>query len=256
MPPNRKGAFDAVDSLATLNVSQFVDKSQFQPLTAPAPITSNPSKGVTSAPKPVAPKFQDPAQQALVDRIFLEERLREQLSADHIIRTEQHADVKTDLHRENTDSDDYWAMTTPKDLSEVLHARKKTDASYWDWSAKEQKKDDVIQAILEQERVRQLFSVDHMVLKIQEEAVTLQKKQEGLATPQNDSYWSWSVDVEPNDDDMQPDRVAIIQHILGSEKLRQQFSVAALEEKLTQEAKVSEEESHAVATNDDYWAGF
>lgn len=269
MAPNRKGAFDAVDSLATLNVSQFVDKSQFQPLTtAVTPACSNPTKVTsTPAPKPAEesiPRFQDPADQALVDRILLEERLREQFSADHIVRTEQqrHDDAEeqqTDLHREDTNSDDYWAMTTePKDVSEIARARK-TDASYWDWheNAKQQKKNDLIEAILEQERVRELFSVDHMVLKIQEEAASLQKKQE-VALPQNDTYWSWSgAEVDLNDKDLQPDKEAIIQHILESEKLRQQFSAAALEEKLTQEAKVSEEDpSRAVAANDDYWAGF
>ena len=39
------------------------------------------------------------------------------------------------LQREATDSDDYWAMTTPKDLSSDVRS-KRTDPSYWDWPTK------------------------------------------------------------------------------------------------------------------------
>lgn len=253
MPPNRKGAFDAVDTLATLQVSQFVDRAKFQPLTAaPAQVESKESDD-GAQPR----QYEDPAKQAIIDRILLEERLREQFSADHIIRACQQQDVeeeKTDLHREATESDDYWAMTTPGDLSNDVRS-KRTDASYWDWPTKTHRedKDDVIQTILEQERIRQLFSADHVVLKIKEEAAALQKKESPL--PQNDTYWSWDAKVDPNDDDGQMDKDKIIQKILEAEVLRQQFSMVTLEKNLMPERK-EQEVSSADLQNDEYWAGF
>ena len=57
MPPNRKGNFDAVDSLATLQVSQFVDRAKYQPLTAPRAETSQVSQ--TETVKVEAPRHHD-----------------------------------------------------------------------------------------------------------------------------------------------------------------------------------------------------
>lgn len=255
-----------MDSLATLNVSHFVETSKFQPLTAAAPPAASETKqandvdAVPSAAETETLQQQDPAKQAIIERILTEERLREQFSVDHIIRANlpnEAAEEKTDLHREETNADYYWAMTTPENLSTEIHS-KRTEASYWDWptKSKQQKQDDLIQAILEQERVRQLFTVDHLVLNLQKEAA-LQQKKESLV-PQNDSYWEWDAKVDLNDDAMQPVKEQVIQHILEAEKLRQQFSVATLERKLVQEQKVSEADvvSHANPSNDDYWAGF
>ena len=252
MPPNRKGAFGAVDNLETLQVSQFVDRGKFHPLTA-APVEATqaePSQPV-SIPKQQQ-HHEDPAKQAIIDRILLEEGLREQFSADHVIANLQKADEKTDLHRQPTDSDDYWAMTTPKDLSSDVRS-KQTDASYWDWptKTKEEEKNDLIQAILEQERIRQIFSVDHIVKNMQQEAAAVQQKKESLR-PQNDSYWAWDSKAE---DDVPVDKEETIRQILQDEKLRLQFSVETLENKLIQE-KREDVVSRADPQNDDYWAGF
>jgi hypothetical protein len=248
MPPNRKGTFDAVDNLATLQVSQFVDQAKYQPLTTPA-LTQSKTAPAVVVEEVQQLQLQPDAKQATIDRILLEEKLREQFSADHMIHANQRQEEeKTEVHRETTDSDDYWAMTTPNDLSDEVRA-KHTDSSYWDWQSKtkEETKDDMIQAILEEERIRQLFSVDHMVEKIQEEAAGLQKKK--ILLSQNDDYWSWDGKVAESANEVPVDKEKVIQ------KLRQQFSVDVLEKKLMEERK-DEEVSRADPQNDEYWAGF
>lgn len=256
MPPNRKGAFDAVDNLETLQVSQLVDRAKFQPLTTVSTETTSQAQAEVTPVETSTPQqhHDDLSKRAIIDRILLEERLREQFSADHVIRTTlKQAEEKTEIHRQVTDSDDYWAMTTPEDLSSDIRSNDK-DPSYWDWptKTKQEEKHDMIQAILEQERIRQLLSVDHIVMKMRQQAAALQQKQEDSLRPQNDSYWAWDGKAE---DDAPVDKEEVIRQILAEEKLRQQFSAETLEKKLIQEHK-EDMLSRADPKNDDYWAGF
>lgn len=258
MPPNRK-VVDAVDTLATLNVSQFVD-AKYQPLIVPAPsLSQTKPNSKPDAPIATVPLLQeDPVRKAIIDRIIVEERLREQFSADHLIAANRCGEEKTEdvLHREHAeDADDYWDTATPDDVG-MIKARR-TDPSYWDWrdESKKQDKDDLIQNILKQEKVRELLSIQHVEQKVQEEAAALSKAKQSLL-PESDSYWEWNAQVDLNDNDMQPDKALVIQHILEAERLRLQFSVAAIEDKLKQGQKDAGQVSSTIAANDDYWAGF
>ncbi|CAB9510594.1 expressed unknown protein [Seminavis robusta] len=280
MPPNRKQV-SGVDTLATLNVSQFVETSKFQPLTAATSVSAaqvqvqqqHEGREAPIIASATAPSFQhdDPIKKAIIDRILTEEHLRQQFSADHIIQSNlPREETKTDgaVHHQANDADDYWAEEQPQvsDLDAAFTVRSKhRDAAYWEWKTlgQQEEKDALVQRILEEERVRQLFTAEHIEQTIVKEASKLQQK--GVTpeelVPQNDSYWNWSTSNEDQKEDdvvlRAQDKEGMIQEILEAEKIRQQFAVDSIEAKLIQEAKNhAASASQAVAGNDDYWAGF
>lgn len=169
MPPNRKGAFDTEQSLATLNVSQFVDTAKFQTLTA-APSVSSTQKpssdgttiristndatepvavAVATVPTKVTPSADELANQAFLDRIVVLERLRALFSADHILEAIQQEQRRRPEEEEKEEAEvvhqsdgakaevDYWDMPTPTSTAleapKVVHAVHNQTANYWDW---------------------------------------------------------------------------------------------------------------------------
>ena len=319
MPPNRKGAFDAADSLAALNVSQFVQTSKFQPLTAQPPVASSQQQQQQPSTKPtisssykndaVAPRVPSAAElanRAIVERILADDCLRIQFSPDHIIETLQqqqqqqqqsHAKAAEEekveiVHRDNattSSADDYWDMPTPS-ASELLTSTTTTTtkgrptsdaaANYWDWPSMtpQQQNDETIRQILQAEKHRQLFSVDHVEQNLRKEAAALAAKQDKAGNVTNDeaplvqahdSYWQWN--GEPGEEnptttssyDMSAsEKATLVESILAAERARQWLSIDHIEQTLTRgrptTTTMAKEDavSRTIASHDDYWAGF
>ena len=283
MPPNRKGDF-GVDSLATLNVSQFVETSKFQPLTVPLQEQQQEQIENVTAVATVATTEQpvlcteDLANKAILDRVLQEERLRIQFSADHIIESIQQQQQRKEEEKEETvvrrenanDVEGYWDMPAiPTTKTTVVRARNNKNANqYWEWpSTPQQQKDATIRHILEAEKQRQLFSVEHLEQNLFKEAAALKEKgeQQQQQVPANDSYWQWEANnpaggsISSNDAMTANEKAALIESILVAEQTRQLLSVEHLEQNLTSPAAATAKSQSAVVigkVDDDYWAGF
>lgn len=98
-------------------------------------------------------------------------------------------------HRLNPEKDAYWDWDNPQTDSDVSD-QDLPMASYWDWpndiATNEQEKTRMIQAILQEERIRQSMSVEHLESKL----VAHAEEYRSLAVPTEsggarDSYWDW-----------------------------------------------------------------
>lgn len=293
MPPNRKGTFENVDNLATLNVAAFVTTSKYQPLTslqhehaAPSPflVVGEEAKAVEGFNDNDDHQFPITTashghQTNLLNQIVEQERLRQQFTVDHVIETTlqnnyevaevpmQHAATTA----KNDNNINYWDEETPENQSELraVHTvkSKHVDQDYWMWPerpSKQEEKEAVIRRILLEEKNRELLSVTTVEQQIRKEAFQLASvsSTKPKSPSQNDAYWAWetpaSVSAAGSNDTLTPEeKNSVIQNILEAERIRQQLSAATIEEQLTREAKkLPTEQKTCIAANDDYWAHF
>jgi hypothetical protein len=61
--------------------------------------------------------------------------------------------------------------------------------SYWNWPSKSEK-DLIIERILEEERIRQVLSVDHISQNLRQESETLRQKEESKTNDATGEYWA------------------------------------------------------------------
>lgn len=233
--------------------------------------------------------------QVVIDRILQEEKIRQLLSVTHLEKSArqmktmlltQSVMVRSNNNEEKVD-DDYWFM--PSEESDLLHAAVHQDVyakqsqqalSYWDWPSHTQleERDLMIQGILNDERCRQLFSMDHIEKNLTKQAAALmalasQANPPSPLNPENDSYWGWNNPQSashvsdpdhpmrsywdwPNDIDTQKEqeKTRIIEAILQEERIRQVMSVEHLEAKLISH---TQQQHHSIAAHtagaDSYW---
>lgn len=273
MPPNRKGAFETVDHLATLNVESFVYKPLTSQLGHNASISQQEYQEEDArdeARVKIEVRTESPKLTTL-DSIVEEERIRQLLSSDHVVETIQksHVPVQQQILQSDNVGKNYWDEETPDNKSEMrgvhtILTKNTVDEEYWAWTEPPSKQDK-IRKILQEEKNRHLLSSDHMVETIQKEAFHLVDVEPDYKSEQNDAYWTWetpAIEVSDTPQQLQLEKDAIIHQILESEKIRQQFSVATIEEQLKRNTMdlssngpvVTNAETKAESEN--YWYSF
>jgi len=189
--------------------------------------TSAETSQVELKPPADAQSYWDWPADATIKRIEEEERTRQLFSCDRMEanleketkRLQQKSEI---IHAEHKNADEveaYWSMsppetdaiameltaaqhiqdnlkkrpTAPGDNSSLEHADYLKDPShpghsYWDWPSAVDTKQRIIQSILEKERVRELFQVDHIEKHLMEEARKNMSESSNLVAA-NDAYW-------------------------------------------------------------------
>ena len=184
MPPNRKTNYDGV---AQALQGRFV----------------------AAAPKHHDNKSSPPPQserERTIASILEQDRIRQLLSSDHLQanlikdsqrRTTQQSGKKK-APSSNDDSDEYWAMPGVIVTTETSQGVNTGAVTEYPCSQpvlgtvqppEESEKRQIIQQILEAERVRQLFQADHVEKRLVEQAALLTTTASSLK-PEHDAYWA------------------------------------------------------------------
>jgi hypothetical protein len=206
MPPNRKTNVDVVEGVAGLNLAQQV---KFPPLTSVTqtkevvPQQQPSDSGIiraahTKDPSHPANAYWDwstntlsESKQQLIDQILKEEQVRQLLSTEHVEQTFQNVQpMETETERAIVVEEDYW-FQPPTEAKEVPRDAHHPMQSYWDWPTKTaaEQKQDWIDSIVEEERCRQLLSVEHVASNLVTAATS-----PGIAMGAggaDPSYWVW-----------------------------------------------------------------
>jgi len=174
MPPNRKANVDVVvEGVASLQNLQNTVK--YAPLSSQAtPLTRTDTSNDAYWEWPVdASASHEEWKKATIQRILQEEEARQLLSAEHI-QDNLTSPTPLDNSKPRPEHDAYWTWKVPV-----------RPDSYWEWPQGDEKQR-MIDQILEEERIRHLFSADHIVENIQRQPQPAvgQRRQE-------DSYWEW-----------------------------------------------------------------
>jgi hypothetical protein len=218
MPPNRKGSTDLVQSSTSVtNVADFVTTTKYQPLTQlqentqavqeilPGRADSVPVVSYWDWPTDVSsPK------EAVVERILEEERIRQLFSVNHIesnliAAAEKAASLKNDtvaVTASPKETEDYWYTPEEEHVEEdsVPVASQCADTlsepatdvaaepplNYWYFPAFKVK-ERVAEAIMEEERIRQMLTVNHIQDNLME--LCLQNTEPSPLEATNDAYW-------------------------------------------------------------------
>jgi hypothetical protein len=213
MPPNCKGSTDLADDITNLNVANFVTTAKYQPLTQPQmnAHTVQEIQGKTDDSVPVVSYWDWPTnanspKKLVVERILKEERTRQLFSANRIGSNLIAAAEKAASMEEDTvavtdkETDDYWFTPEGEHAEEDITSQCVDTASepatgaaaaeprqnYWDFPAfKAQER--VARAVMEKERIRQMFTVDHMQERLMEQCSQTTEPAPLEAT--TDAYW-------------------------------------------------------------------
>jgi hypothetical protein len=119
--------------------------------------------------------------QAAIDDIMEDERVRQLLAATHIVENiVRHSANATVTSKPSPESMKYWDWSIPQ------------DNGYWNWpSTQEEEKKLIIQNILNEERSRQQFSIQHIEANMRRE-FDMQKPTQLMASAgAESSYWDW-----------------------------------------------------------------
>ena len=230
MPPNRKQLSTGLISVDFS--SHFVANSKYQPLTSrPVEQSQEPKTTLT---RNQEHKKDSTGENKELQRILKEEEARQLVSCDNIVANlitdasqcgqsshvtceEPSSDSYWDMPSEETHETDYFSVgqlerNLIEDAVERVHNAKKTvtaahvhdgnhpNQSYWDWESSpissEEKSSQIIEAILRDERIRQLLSIES--LSLNETSVPTVKafapeiKNPSLANGSSQDYWDWS----------------------------------------------------------------
>jgi len=209
MPPNVKETAAVIDSLATLNVNDLVH-SKFLPLTQEVEAdeqneTKQEAPSVDTIP-PLSTKEQ------MIADILKDEENRDIFTAHHVESNLVQEANKDSVVAETSSSDDYWDMPTPK-FEEVMAAKahelneieeqKEIDNTakvngdlycLWHIKHEEQKRQELIASIVEEERLRETFSAKSIEASLIADA---KRRAEYVtsAHPESDSYWLWEMEA-------------------------------------------------------------
>lgn len=137
------------------------------------------------------PQDATPVQIAL---ILKEEFARQQVSGERMEeRLRQDASAVQKHYLTKAENDDYWGWETPT----TVHAEpSQVSESYWEWDGavktEATKQQEVVAAILAYEKVRTLFSSEHVQQQLlKESATTTCTTATQTNNTANDSYWNW-----------------------------------------------------------------
>lgn len=133
--------------------------------------------------------------QELIEQILEEEEARLILSVEHLEEKLMSANKETkETIVSQTTNDDYWFESNDV-VTKSVPAVPQHKQSYWDWQtlSPSEKKQRLIDTILQEEFCRTLLSVEHI-----EEAIIRQSASKSdTSTPKrsakNDLYWDWTV---------------------------------------------------------------
>jgi hypothetical protein len=213
MPPNRKGSTDLAEGISNLNIASFVTTTKYQPLTQPQ-VNDQVVEEIQgkSDSVPAVSYWDWPAadanspKEAVVENILEEERIRQLFSVNRIASNFIAAAEKAASLKEDTvavvspkETDDYW-FTPEEDHTEEDIASQCADTTseqaigveaeppqnYWDFPAFKAR-ERVAQAVMEKERIRQMFTVNHIQERMMEQGSQTLESAHLEAT--NDTYW-------------------------------------------------------------------
>jgi hypothetical protein len=220
MPPNRKGSTDLAEGITNLNVANFVTTAKYQPLTQPQVNDVQAVQEIQGKAYyvPVVVSYWDwptdanSTKEAVVERILEEERIRQFFSVNHIeSNLIAAAEIAAASLKEDTvavtvspkETDDYWYTPEEEhvvdDVAPVASqcvdtasepatgAAAEPPLNYWDFPAfKAQER--VAQAVMEEERIRQMLSVNHIQERLMEQCSQNSEPAAPLEAT-NDAYW-------------------------------------------------------------------
>lgn len=168
MPPNVKETAAVIDSLATLNINDLVH-SKFLPLTqecAEEAPREDTTPALSSKEKMIADILQHEANRQMFTANHIESNLVQQAKKIE-------ADVPTDAS-----NDDYWNMPAPTEQDVMTETAEEPDTAkeeqqndhsakvngevycVWHIEHEEQKRQDLIASIMQDEKLRETFSVN------------------------------------------------------------------------------------------------
>lgn len=212
MAPNIKETAAVIDSLATLNVNDLV-QSKFLPLTQEVGVEEASSEApassaVTHKNTVVTPTTDK--EQVIAD-ILKDEEIHDMFTINHFqenLVQEAKKDSGENYMPDSSSNDEYWYMPGPTDDevraekegnqldSENNNAAKVNGDLYCLWHTKhdEQKRQEFIRTIVEDEKLRETFSVNTIEASLIADA----KRRSGSehvvsAHPETDSYWLWEM---------------------------------------------------------------
>jgi hypothetical protein len=210
MPPNRKSNVDVVEGIASLNLQVA---SKYAPLTTmttttatqPASTRANDVTMMIHAPhtwEASHPTIQywdwpseAPSKQQQIDQILKEEATRQLLSVENLesnlTQTSQsrHFTMEAMVRSDQAPDESYWNWSLPK--------RTFTDDYWYEPSSPQDAKQQLIRQILQEEQIRQEFSVEHVESKLVQNADHhLPASTTPMVTPSSSgggdaSYWDW-----------------------------------------------------------------
>ena len=223
MPPNIKETTAVIDSLATLNVNDLVH-SKFLPLTQEvASEASRKGEDTHVADAPVGDTLLPlTTKEQVIADILQDEASRQMFTIDHIesnmmqqAQNKSTASAVTSSQEE--DEDNYWDMPAPSEeqtLAEENEAKEMKDATenvngakingdlycLWHILSDQRKRQDLIVSIVEDEKLREAFSVSHI-----EASLIADAKRRSCDTcgadhtesiyHESDSYWMWEMEA-------------------------------------------------------------
>ena len=203
MPPNRKGSTDLAQSVTNLNVASYVTTTKYQPLTQPQENARVVEESYWDWPTADA----NSPKEGIVENILEDERIRQLFSVNRIASNLIAAAEKAALLEEDTvavvgstkETDDYWFTPEEDHAKEDIASQCADTASepatgaaadppqnYWDFPAfKGQER--VAQAVMEKERIRQMFTANHIQERMMEQGSQATEPAHLEAT--NNAYW-------------------------------------------------------------------
>jgi hypothetical protein len=221
MPPNIKETASVIDSLATLNVSDLVH-SKFLPLPQQAEashLRHVASKNVTIRHDTTSQDSRSTKEQ-LIEDILEDEEHRQLFSIEHV-EANLVQDARRKLNSNNVskpttqeEADDYWdtsALTEREAMGQDVNDFKEEPINdnaakvngdlycLWHLEQEERKRQDLIASIVEEERLRKMFSVntiqDALVVDAaRREHGSCSGERDAVVHPETDSYWLWEME--------------------------------------------------------------
>jgi len=123
--------------------------------------------------------------------------------------------------------------------------------SYWDWEVKETTPSDVLTEIMEYEKIRPLFCIEHIEAKLksnQEENANEHRSTKNIFLGDNCDYWTWSID---SDDNKNSSPVSPLSNIMLEDKIQKLLSVEHTERHLKQ---YQSKEEYKTPDESPYWS--
>lgn len=214
MPPNVKETASVIDSLARLNVNDLVH-GKFLPLTQEVEAEeqeaqSNKILQVSTQEDTIAAPLS--SQEQLIADILKDEENREMFTIDHLeSNLIQEAKGKMEM-------EDYWDMPAPtqeeammaaQEEDELIKEEEKSDNAakvngdlycLWHIKHEEQTRQELIESIVEEERRRQMFSVNSIEVALVADAErrgydACSGEHDATIHPETDSYWMWEMEA-------------------------------------------------------------
>ena len=203
---------------------------------------------------------EETKKQELIQKILEEERIRQVLSIGHLeenlcssFKESKEVIVASQTSTTDDDDDDYWSEGNNDDVGDTKTSipsavpQHQSQQSYWDWPTLTplEEKERIIQSILEEERCREVLSVENIEAAIvRQSAALVSSSSSSVVTPKpsakSDLYWDWTISQDTGywqwPSTVQDQKAFTIQQILMEDRVMKQFSIEYLESKLLHES--------------------